>query len=109
MKRKKDTEIVCFFVFLLLRENSLLFSSSSTLSPPAPPLPLSAAPARGAVASLQDLLDLGKLPLLVAQRAVGARAQPLADAVQVEHVAAGAPGYAEPRVLGVACRRGVME
>ena len=76
MKRKKDTEIVCFFVFLLLRENSLLFSSYSTLSPPAPPLPLSAAPARGAVASLQDLLDLGKLPLLVAQRARGAGLEP---------------------------------
>ena len=76
VKRKKDTEIVCFFVFLLLRENSLLFSSSSTLSPPAPPLPLSAAPARGAVASLQDLLDLGKLPLLVAQRARGAGLEP---------------------------------
>ena len=46
------------------------------------------------------LLDLGELPLLVAERAVGARAQPLGDAVQVEDVAAGAPGDAQALLGG---------
>ena len=62
-------------VFLLLRERFFFLRwlvASSTFS-----LLLSlAAPARGALAPLQDLLDLGKLPLLVAQRARGAGLEP---------------------------------
>lgn len=54
----------------------------------------------------QDLLDLCELPLLVAQRAGGARLEPALDAVQVEHVPAAAPGDAQPGVVGVACRLG---
>jgi len=48
-----------------------------------------------------DLFDLGKLPLLVAQRAVRARAQPLGDAIQVEHVPAVAPRDGQPLLRGV--------
>ena len=47
-----------------------------------------------------DLFDLGELPLLVAQRAVRARAQPLGDAVQVEHVPAVAPRDGQPLLRG---------
>lgn len=61
--------------FLLLREGS--GSLSLSLSPPLSTLStFLTAPARGALPSLQDLLDLGKLPLLVAQRARGAGLEP---------------------------------
>jgi len=38
-----------------------------------------------------DLLNLGELPLLVAQRAVASRAKPLGDAIEVKDVAAVTP------------------
>ena len=64
------------FVFLPLRENSLLFFPSRSRLHSLHHFLLSAAPASGALAALQDLFDLGKLPLLVAQRARGAGLEP---------------------------------
>ena len=49
-----------------------------------------------------DLLDLGKLPLAVAQRAHGARLQPARDAIEVEDVPAAAPRNAVASVVGKA-------
>ena len=59
------------------------------------------------VAVRRNLLDLGELPLAVAQRADRARRQPALDAVQVEDVAARACGRARARgvSLGLARRR----
>lgn len=50
-----------------------------------------------------DFLYFGEVPLLLAQRAVGARLEPALYAVLVEHVAAGAPRDAETRVVRVSC------
>ena len=58
---------------------------------------------------VQDLLDLCKIPLLVAQRAGRPGLQPPLDAVQVEDVAAAAPGDGEARVFGVARGVGLCE
>ena len=54
-------------------------------------------------AARQDLLDLEEVPLLVAERAGGARLEPPLDAVQVEDVAAASPGYAESWVVSIPC------
>ena len=51
----------------------------------------------------QNLLDLEEVPLLVAERAGGARLEPPLDAVQVEDVPAASPSYAESRVISIPC------
>ena len=51
----------------------------------------------------QNLLNLEEVPLLVAERAGGARLEPPLDAVQVEDVPAASPGYAESWVVSVPC------
>lgn len=56
---------------------------------------------RRAAVTWQDLFDFGKLPLLVAQRAGGARLEPALNAVQVEDVPAAAPRDAQARVVRV--------
>ena len=56
------------------------------------------------VAVRRNLLDLGELPLAVAERADRARLQPARDAVEVEDVAAAAP---RDRVAGVVGEAGV--
>lgn len=49
----------------------------------------------------QDALNLGKLPLLVAQWAGAACLEPALDAVQVEHVTTATPGNRQSGMLSV--------